>query len=62
MKTDGKVPTVSNKQKQFGKTYGIFVSILKSTEEKFGSGSGFVIHWYASPDPYQNVTDLEHCF
>jgi len=66
-KFDGDDP---NKPKNSEKNY--FVGILKSIDEKAGSrfGSGFesrsgsVSPWYrsADPDPYQNVTDPQHCF
>ncbi len=39
----------------------IFVGVLKVTDEK--AGSEFISQRYrsADPDPYQNVSDQEHC-
>jgi hypothetical protein len=41
----------------------IFVDILKATDEKIRI-RGSVTRWYGSEDqdPYQNVTDSQHCF
>ncbi len=41
-----------------------FVGILKTIEEKTWSGSGIRKPVYGSEDsdPYQKVTDLEHCY
>jgi hypothetical protein len=57
---DANVPSKSNRQKTF-------VGILKVAEEKnrtrdaFGAGSVSQKYGSEVPDPYQNVTDLEHC-
>ncbi len=63
MKTDENVLTVpskSNKQENFEKNL-LFVSISSATDEK--AGSGFIGQGRGStdPDPYQNVTDSQHC-
>jgi hypothetical protein len=56
-----------NNKKKFGKKI-IFVVVLNVTENKGGSGPGSrarpVSQMYGSldPDPYQNVTNLEHWF
>jgi hypothetical protein len=36
---------------------------LQPLTKKAGSGSGSLSQWYISvdPDPYQNVTDRQHC-
>jgi hypothetical protein len=46
--------------KKTSKTF--FVGILSATYEKAGSAS--LSQWYGStdPDPYENVTDPQHCF
>jgi hypothetical protein len=40
-----------------------YVDVLKVTDERAGSGAGSDSKRYGSadPDPYQNVTDPEHC-
>jgi hypothetical protein len=38
-----------------------FVSSLKSLKKGVGSGIG-QRYGYPDPDPYQNVTDPQHCF
>jgi hypothetical protein len=52
----------SNKQK---KKNLLFFGVLTVTEEKEQdpdpSGSVSQMYGYADPDPYQNVTDPEHC-
>jgi hypothetical protein len=59
------VPTKSKKQKNFGKNF-VF-DILKVTDEQGGSGArsesrfGTRLYGSAEPDPYQNVTDQQHC-
>jgi hypothetical protein len=60
LKTDVNVPAQSNKNKIYIKK---FVCILKVNDEK--SRIRFRNLVYGSkdpyPDPYQNVTDSEHC-
>ncbi len=63
MKTDGNVPIVpskSNKQENFEKTYFLLASCLPLVKK---AGSGSVGQWYGSEDqdPYHNVTDPQHC-
>ncbi len=57
------MPSKSNKQKNFGKTYFLLASCQPLTN-KAGSGAGSVSKWYGSadldPNPYQNVTDPQH--
>ncbi len=50
----------SNKQKNYENKILFFVGILSATDKKAES----VSQWYRSvdPDPYQNVTDLQHYF
>jgi hypothetical protein len=38
-----------------------FVGVLKDNDKKTGSGSISQRHVSADPDPYQNVTDPQHC-
>jgi hypothetical protein len=63
LKTDVNVPvpTVSNKQKNYGKNW-FFVYICKATEKRAGSGSENQRYGSVDPDPYyQYVPDPEHC-
>jgi hypothetical protein len=65
LKTDVNVPTKSNEEAKKLEKNLFFVGILKAIEEKCRTGSGSVSQWYRSadpdPDPYQNVTVLQHC-
>jgi hypothetical protein len=49
----------SNKQKNLGKNNN-FVGILKVTDEKEQDPDQLIRG--TDPDPYQNVTDPEHCY
>jgi hypothetical protein len=65
LKTDINVPGYLQKvmsKKTLKKTYFLLASCPPRTK-KAGSGSGSVSQWYGSadPDPYQNVTDPQHC-
>jgi hypothetical protein len=61
LKFDVNVPTVSNMQKN-GERFWLLASEMPLKKR---AGSGSVIQWYRSadpdPDPYENVTDPEHC-
>jgi hypothetical protein len=51
-------------QKMYLKIYFLSASCRPLTKKTgTGSGAGSVSRWYrsADPDPYQNVTDPQHC-
>jgi hypothetical protein len=50
----------NNKQKNFEKTKFLLMS-CRSRTKIAGSRSGFIVRG-ADPDPYQKVTDPQHCF
>ncbi len=62
LKTDVNVLSTSNKQKLW--KYLFFVAILKATDEKSWIRIRKSVYDSVDPDPdpYQNVTDLQHCF
>jgi hypothetical protein len=64
LKTDVNVPTVSNKQDNLVEnTYFLLAYSVPYKAIEKRAGSGCLNKWYrsAGPDPYQNVTDREHC-
>ncbi len=61
LKTDGNVPTVRNKLKTLEKPL-FFVGILKATAKKRRIRIRNLVYGSQDPDPYQNVTDPEHCW
>ncbi len=60
LKTAGNVSTVRNKLKSIEKTL-FFVGILKATAKKRKIRIRNPVDGSEDPDPYQNVTDPEHC-
>jgi hypothetical protein len=62
LKTNVNVPTVKINKETWGKNY-FFVGILKATEEKsrLRNRDPVVLYGSADLDPYQKLTDPEHC-
>ncbi len=59
--SDVNIPTVCYKQKIGEKTYFLLAS-CKPLKKRAWSGSAIQRYGSADPDPYQNVTRLEHSF
>jgi hypothetical protein len=62
LKNDVNVP-LKSKSVNLERKKIFFCCVLNVTDEKAGSDSGSVSQKYGSvvPDPYQNVTDPQHC-